>query len=431
MLVIGTGIFFLTSPEKEKPSFTLPDGRVLRLERVTFGTNHMVQKSSKWRQYLRTKLPRRWHSVLGPVRQDINIRTEKPVLVPWMSIEDDPKQRADNMTEVRVHSDSGEVFRTWDQYKGWFRMDGRRLFYPAVEVFDRRAPTTTLKGILNGQPWSLRFENPLFREPFPEWNPRSLPATNHAGDLTFVLQRAALSRQSFGSMLQPYFKVYRDGKPAFHEYTHLSRLKDATGNQGIFVPTNGPAWEVEFELKRLAPAPWKTNEFLDVAVDSLPAPGEHSTIEIKSFVNGHWVERLWLGGPGFFEMSEGRVIDQRRLGPKERRIHHSSQRPDREWDLRFARLNPWLMCESPSVPRGQTFSVFLFHSKDKEIGLQPAGLFHTHAGTNLLWMGESRMSEDQIQSARTDSPFKIRIAVQTNFFTRFVIDPAQLLRLPD
>jgi hypothetical protein len=69
----------------------LSDGRILRIEAVTFGTNHVVGWSDAWLVPLRKVFPARWVQFIGPRRGQSRHRTESPTLVVWVHAFDGAK----------------------------------------------------------------------------------------------------------------------------------------------------------------------------------------------------------------------------------------------------------------------------------------------------------------------------------------------------
>ena len=94
MSVVGAGILLillvkLTAPgTAEQRQVRLSDGRLFRVEAVTFGTNHVVGWGDGWLVPLRKILPSAAVQFLTPTRGQSRQTTDSPTLVVWVHARD-------------------------------------------------------------------------------------------------------------------------------------------------------------------------------------------------------------------------------------------------------------------------------------------------------------------------------------------------------
>jgi hypothetical protein len=81
LVLLGFLIFFRNG---ERVEVRLSDGRLFRIEAITFGTNHVVGWSDSWLVPLRKIFPARWIQFITPSRGQSRLSTECPALVVWV-----------------------------------------------------------------------------------------------------------------------------------------------------------------------------------------------------------------------------------------------------------------------------------------------------------------------------------------------------------
>jgi hypothetical protein len=90
-LLIST-VAFLVLRWSNSLEVEFADGRIIRVEAVTYGTSHVVGRSASWVGPLRKVLPSRLATVLISSREQSRLETEIPSLVVWLHAFDPEKQ---------------------------------------------------------------------------------------------------------------------------------------------------------------------------------------------------------------------------------------------------------------------------------------------------------------------------------------------------
>lgn len=171
----------------------LPDGSWVRLEAVTYGTNHLVgpplaHLAERMPQSIRSLMVR----IIGrPAAMRFSATTSSPKLVLWLNrgIMATPFPASTGYLECVLSDLSGATSGDKIPYEARYPLEVKEF-----AVFPRRAPEITLS-IYYHDPTgavfkrgSVAFANPLYRR-YPEWKPEPLPATKRAGDVAVTLEK--------------------------------------------------------------------------------------------------------------------------------------------------------------------------------------------------------------------------------------------------
>jgi hypothetical protein len=70
-----------------KPQATLPDGRIVRIEKVTFHGGHEWRTGPRWKQKLQASLPKALGKLLGPEVKTFRPHSRASNTVVWLSID--------------------------------------------------------------------------------------------------------------------------------------------------------------------------------------------------------------------------------------------------------------------------------------------------------------------------------------------------------
>jgi hypothetical protein len=301
----------------ESAPLTLPDGSVVRVVGVTYGTNHLLgppvarlaaRLPSPVQDILQLLLGRR-ATLLG------SITTPTPKLVVWLG------RTTNNVTaparsgyyEVHLSDASGFVSGDQAEVNDWWI----NPMYLQFNLFPRRDPVITAQLFYHSQTGgvtrcgSLAFANPLPRS-YPQWKPEPLPVTRRVGDLEATVAKLSTGHDNSssygpapgGGHLISFGTNRVDGGNntvcllRLHALTHTNEVwcvaggevSDATGNltgttslgwgnyeDGYFTfePALWPseaAWKLRCELKRAKGfAPGETFTFRDVPLGKLGA----------------------------------------------------------------------------------------------------------------------------------------------------------------
>ncbi|MGB0579717.1 MAG: hypothetical protein ACPGVU_08465 [Limisphaerales bacterium] len=402
---------------EELPAITLSDGRWLQLVKVSFGRVHELRTGSPIRAFFQEFLPRGW---LGPKIKKIRLTTREDTLIPFLSIEL-PTVAAPrpDWSRFKVVCDSGETFDITSWSSG-FNFQDRPMNLPRLGVFPRRDASFTLTGTVDRLPFAIKIPNPLHGTKFPTWLPQPLDTTNHHHGYDIRLKDPKLRMYKSGAFFQTSVDIFESSRKVNHWFKTSYRLKDATGNHGFRIPTNEPTWKIDVTLTRQYPAPWAPHEFHEFALRSLPAETNYSVTNLGLTLNGTPISRLWMGGPGHYVMGNGVITNASPLASgRVRGLGTSSN--GKTWKMDWSADRPWMILEMPSLPRDIVLSVFLIDSDGKH-------------GT-ASWTGSAGAAGTHTRHFKLEEPkdatppFTVRMGLQTNLHSEFVIDPKQLPRI--
>lgn len=419
-----------------KQETILSDGRKIELHAVTYGTNHSVTIERK----SKNPLTRLLHTMFGGRTQRYSQTERHEVLIPWLIIPPAPVSRSSpNFSSFGIVSDTGVNLTTGGRSTTSLD-DGTKLVRTALRAFPRRDEFFTLTGAVDRLPFSIRIKNPVFGRKFPTWTPHNLPATNTAGDYQFVLASPQLRGNQRGGYLSAKLEIFHRDQPVDEWFQTSFDLSDPTGNRAFSLSTNETIWKTHFQMWKTFIGPWNTNHYREFLLPELPAAAGHQIIPINDLINGFRVDRLWLGGPGSYRIENGKMTKAAKLAPgagekwSRRSGSHGSSM---DWD----RHDHWLLLEMIRWPRdNQRLSVFVRDSKGQDLTVESRG-----------WSGGSGVStaafllkppRAALLAARRDPtkstklkdlvtpPFTLRLGIQTNMQTEFILDITKLKRDP-
>lgn len=434
MAVFGQG----EAKNEPNPTTVLSDGRKIELFAVTFGTNHAVTVHGGTDNLWTSLAPRGLLKAFGVRDQTIRSSWHHETLIPWLIIPRAPGSRSNpKLGMMKVVSEAGVALSVGGRNTRHLG-DGRSLVHTRVSAFPRRDPYFSLTGLVDRLPFSIRIRNPIFGRRFPIWTPRSLPATNHHGDYQFVLSPPKLHPHAHGGYLGARLKIFHQDRPVENWFNTVLDVSDPTGNRSFTLSTNEPLWKAHFQMWKTIHGPWDTNDYREFKLGDLPADAGHKLVALNDTVSGFRFGKIWIGGPGSYEFESGVLTKADKLAPGagERWSNSSS---GSKWTLKWARHDPWVIVEVDHWPRGnQRISIFMQDSKRKDVRVEPSG-WTGHGGVKL-GMFLLKPSYADINAARKESskstrlkdltkpPFTLRVGVQTNLQTEFVVDITKLKR---
>jgi hypothetical protein len=317
MSVVGAGILLillvkLTAPgTAEQRQVRLSDGRLFRVEAVTFGTNHVVGWGDGWLVPLRKILPSAAVQFLTPTRGQSRQTTDSPTLVVWVHARDASGKYVDCQgVRASFVDDQGDVYPVNSYDNGSFSKGFGREAY-LFQVFPRRSAQLKLQLA----PWrsektsTLLIANPCRRTAVAAWTPETLPAIRRVEQVEFRLESLAIQTnggpqsawEPLGLHWRPVFSLSAGGAAATNWTTPEWQAEDATGNRGQtlglhepmlkFIATTYPQPEAvndearrwRLPMVRLPTSPqgvqWNTNRVLrdaSVTVIGLFPPGAYT-----------------------------------------------------------------------------------------------------------------------------------------------------------
>ena len=408
-----------TGPEVALPTFQLSDGRTIYVEAVSFGRSHELRNGSEFTERVQKWLPRPIRGLLGPELVKIRTTTSEDTLIPFLSIEKNPGGKSPQWGGWHVVSENGQDFDSgsWSSGRSW---NGRSLAYPRLPVFPRREASFMITGTVDRLPFAITIPNPVLTKTYPTWTPRPPGVTNSQDGYEFVLGNTDIYTNRNSYTPRTSLTIYKDGKQVNNWFRYGVEYEDATGNRGYRIPTNEPAWKIDFTVRREYPAPWHPGEYHDIQLGDLPGDAEHRDLGSGLTINGENIRQMWLGGSGEFTMANGSITNALPWGATGRRGTSTSSSGSGNWKMEWGRDKPWLMFEMSSLPKNVTVSVFLVDAEGR------------HSTAN--WRGSMSSGSFRVRyfelkpPEEARPPFTARIAVQTNINTHFIVDPAKLKR---
>ncbi len=292
-----------STPKGPLAQVEIPDGRIIVIEAVTFGTNHVVGKKSFLADRFGPWMPSVLRESLQPKVPRSSRSTERDSLVVWVNAISSVGRTNVDCQGIRVEfADSqgdlwGERTRGWGGFNNKFWRVGH-----VFEAYPRSAKELTLRIVLwrTNAPVSVTFANP-HPGSAATWTGESLPARRRAGDLEIVL--AGLTVKTNGGperywetpakSWQPEWQILFDGKPASGWREPDWTAADVFGNRGQRLGIRQPALRYSAKL-----FPEVTNLAATEWVASLPtaqcSPNATNTLWHKTnSVNG--IEIVALG----------------------------------------------------------------------------------------------------------------------------------------
>ncbi len=251
VFVAAAIVSFLVRPKG--PSITtsvkLADGRILQVEAVTYGTNHVCGESSFLIDRFGVLLPNALHKRLLPKQPRNTIEVDKPSLCVWVNAINSTNGNFVDCQGIRVEfvAENGDLFGSANPH--WFGSSG---FWREGYVFDaypRDATELTLH-VTPGrkkQTSTLKFPNPKVISPA-TWTGKPTPQRQTVGkmelELTRLIERTNGSPKEFWETptryWKPEWKLSENGAAAtgWDEPDWLA--EDRLGNTGQFLGVHQP-----------------------------------------------------------------------------------------------------------------------------------------------------------------------------------------------
>jgi hypothetical protein len=320
-LLLAGLVGVMTYRPKHEPlrRIPLPDGTEVRLEYVTYGTDHRAPGAGRLAGWL-SQQAQRWPRLEIPYEAtEYQHETSDPVLGLWFT-HFDPRTKAyipgieQKLSLSAVNSGDYLEFessRSWNPYGGVLPMP--HLFVTCPR-FERRKANVSLRVTMLGQTSELTVPNPAADVSFPQWKPEPLPQTRRMGELDLVLRSVSFRRDEDGKLvtppaLNPVFEVLHHGKESQGIDGGEMKWFDATGNQSIgqgdLLSFSERAWKLRVTAFLVEGYPMSRSE--GVVLDPVPLPGS-GQIEFFRVPERGRKERLSMAivvGPGRYVFQDG------------------------------------------------------------------------------------------------------------------------------
>ena len=298
--------------------WTLPDGTELRLEYVTYGTQHRIAGVGVFRAWLSQTANRWLHLRLPYYQAEYRVEdTEFPCPVLWFTLLDPrtgklsaPKiDGVEVLAEpgaIRLRSLNGNMNTTIDPFPcAAFR----------ITAYPRRAESIPLRIDVGGQIIKENIPNPARGQSFVEWKPEPLPQTKRVGTREFTLKTFELFRSEAGTAkgmvrFSSTFAV-RDASAEVSRGFNVGReLLDATGNLHLeILPLDEPAWKVRASFRRTGDYPFAASEGLMLGPVETPEPGAYGEFEVSEAERKNGIRLAAIVGTGRFIWEDGKFLN--------------------------------------------------------------------------------------------------------------------------
>ena len=331
LIVVGAVFVFRSAREGQPRSWTLSDGSVLSVAKVTFGENHLFLYGNQWISYLSPIVPRVWRNKFYPKVALFKSAGTNDVVI-WLQ-----RRRARSQQTTRP---GPEHFRlsVFDEHglETPITVNSRSL---RVDAPDREITAWTLRSyphrsaiigirLYRPQPEASPFGEFTFRnyahQDFPCWKSEGLPETRKAGNLEITLlalesglgmggQNSATKTPCNDSGTRASFTLKEANRP--NRDWSITRIiaTSVTGDRHISEPgqwseaalfadfpaplwMDEPAWKLRVELTRsanfLPGETWKVTGVPVLRGKQLAGGGAMTNIQMAD------LEFLGLSGPG-------------------------------------------------------------------------------------------------------------------------------------
>lgn len=305
-----------SAPQRPIAEVETADGRIIVIESVTFGTNHIVGRNSFLVDRFGPWMPPVARELLQPKVPRSTWTTAQDSLVVWVNAISSQGRTNVDCQDVRVEFEDSENGLWGPQSGSWGGFDNKfsRVGY-LFEAYPRASQKLTLRLVPWGTnaPVSVSFVNPRPASA-KNWIGEPLPARRKIGDMEIVL--AGLTAVTTGGEKKywetpctywvPEWQILSDGKPALGWREPEWSATDAFGNRGQRLGIRQPV--LRFSAKFL---PVATNLAATERVVSLPnaqcSPNATNTLWFRTnSVHGREIVAIGLRTATMTYFTDGR-----------------------------------------------------------------------------------------------------------------------------
>ncbi len=237
------GTLVWRSSKESKQQFIMPDGRVVTVEAITYGSIHAYSSNPDWRNWLYDHSPQSVKKWVGEAEFRRSLNTPVGTLVIWLSSYDPKIQnlRTLNGWTWFVSDEHGCPLHNGSASSSM--MGGRttaRLNVLEIQVFPRSQREITLTGYNGNERVEVKIPNPYPVEPV-KWKGQVLPQTVTQGSVQVTLKQlryvnttfpGAITYGNFSRIFQPDFEVVQNGAPIsnfwYYRPTTFSQMRPVT-----------------------------------------------------------------------------------------------------------------------------------------------------------------------------------------------------------
>jgi len=246
-------------------------------------------------------------------------------------------------------------------------VDGQHYDMIPLEVFPRHQPEFKLEGHANKQPFSFTIPNPLHG--FKLIKPLKATTTRTNG-LEFRLASFELGEMNEQLYAMARVGAFRDDKPV-GGIAAETVFSDGYGNRGRMIPTNTWEWKVEMTLHKSSGYAWPEGSYVSVEPGPVPDAAKVKIQEVQHENDGIKIDRVVIGGPGSFVISNGNTLSAESPPGKWRGsfIMHGRK----SWRIKDTFRQPWVLVFSRGAERKQKLVAFARNPDGSSVPLKTRG----------------------------------------------------------
>jgi hypothetical protein len=373
LAIVGALVWFFRHEPVAR--LVMPDGTELRLEYVTYGTEHRMPGVGSTKAWF-SRFAQRWPRLGMPVYEaEYTYAFEKPELVLWFT-HFDHKTRSFLPAPIWVNAEAAEgesIFVGADESAipadsphdtsprppgvvGSWRRDTQKDAPPTPNIalvslaYERRNPKLRLRFGDADMKGIVTISNPAAKTTFPVWHPEPLPQSSRIGEVGVVLHSVKADQDLRTVNLE--FEVLDHGREVGIDWEDGWEILDATGNRGISFnppPFSEPAWKIRKSFARTGDFAFAMTEGQLLGPGRMPDAGKCEILPLHERDVKWGLRFAVLLGPGYYRWEEGTLVESR------------APQPETEW---WEHAEP--IKEHTFVVYSQTPSVFLAYSPDGE-----------------------------------------------------------------
>lgn len=246
-------------------------------------------------------------------------------------------------------------------------VDGQHYDMIPLEVFPRHLPEFKLEGHADKQPFSFTIPNPLHR--FNQIK-RLKAATIKTNGLEFRLSSFELGEMNEQLYAMARVGAFRDDKPV-GGIAAETVFSDGYGNRGRMIPTNTWEWKVETTLHKSSGYAWPEGSYVSVEPGPVPDAAKVKIQEVQHEIEGINIDRVVIGGPGSFVISNGNTLSAESPPGKWRGSFTMNGR--KSWRIADTFRQSWVLVFSRGAERKQKLVAFARNPDGSSVPLKTRG----------------------------------------------------------
>ena len=309
-VLLAAGFVIVKHRARHEPEvrIALADGTELRLEYVTFGTEHRVPGAGALVGSL-SQLANRWFPKQVPYYSEDYMQTTAescPVL--WFTCRD---PQTGKLSKPAIQS--LEVVHGRETYRAGPSLGSGAPPLPnqtfALPVYSRRLDRLHVRLTLKSKTYELDVKNAGAGMDFPAWQPEPLPQTRRVGRREYVLSEIEYDPGNKRSGANVKCIVREDGKEVTEGFFCSTEFLDATGNRAFSVlPLDEPAWKLRVTFRRTTDYDFAPDEGITLGPVQVPGPGVCRDFVVPPEEMKKGLCSVMLVGPGHYVWHDEKLV---------------------------------------------------------------------------------------------------------------------------